>query len=215
MDLPNSSLYPIKLLPSTILLLDLDTTGLIEAKYPGICRINFALVDGCEVVDTASFNVNPGVPIQQEATKIHGITNEMAQCYPALQHIWADIAPWLDQQVVAVWNAAFDWPILLHHLVNNDIEIPEIEGVFCLQRAVSVWAAMENIHCSGSGPSLFNVAHHLGILDGFDVSQDPLDKASRVQLAANLLCELRQQLSGSHRYDQRLRHQHSTGTVRC
>lgn len=52
--------------------------------------------------------VNPGRPIPPEASAIHGITDDMVKCAPAMRSIIQGLLDFLDGAVLVMHNAAFD-----------------------------------------------------------------------------------------------------------
>lgn len=91
------------------LILDTETTDLDGL----IVQIAVIDIEGQVLFDTL---VNPGIPIPKEATKIHGITDEMVAEAPAFANIEPALQALLTGRRVAGYNVNFDWGILHNEL---------------------------------------------------------------------------------------------------
>lgn len=112
--------------------LDTETTGL--GSTAEICQIAIVDAGGEVLLDTL---VKPVRPIPADATRIHGITNEMVTDAPA----WADVLPQvvelLTGRAVVIYNAQFDYDML--RFSTRTAGLPEFEG-----RSLAKWyCAME------------------------------------------------------------------------
>ncbi|MGW2209954.1 exonuclease domain-containing protein [Streptomyces sp. NPDC001781] len=78
-----------------------------------------------------SWLINPGVPIPEEATAVHGITDAMAQAdgqdpKTALDEIATNLVRAIEWGMpIIAFNQSFDWTILHHDLVRNGL--PTVE----------------------------------------------------------------------------------------
>lgn len=87
--------------------LDTETTGLgADAE---ICDV--AVIDGTGKVLLNTL-VNPEVPIPLEASRIHGITNELVLAAPKLREIHAALSDATDLRTVVIYNADYDTGVL-------------------------------------------------------------------------------------------------------
>lgn len=73
-----------------------------------------------------SWLINPGVPIPEEATAVHGVTNEQAadgaDPKDALEDIAGQLAAALRYGMpVIAFNLSFDWTILVHELARHGL----------------------------------------------------------------------------------------------
>jgi DNA polymerase III subunit epsilon len=85
------------------LFLDTETTGLDDkAEVVELAIIN---ARGEVLADTL---IKPVNPIPQEATDLHGITNEMVENSPCWQEVHHEIASLLTSRLVLAYNAPFD-----------------------------------------------------------------------------------------------------------
>src|SRR5579864_3754158 len=92
--------------------LDLETTG-IEITADRIVEIAILKVcpDGSE--QTYHTRLNPGIPIPEEATTVHGISDADVRDEPSFASIAEFLAAWLSGCDLAGFNVArFDFPLL-------------------------------------------------------------------------------------------------------
>lgn len=88
---------------------DLETTGLVN---PYIVSFAFIRSDGKSLAS----RVCPPVPIEPEATEVHGITNEDVVHERPFVHYSMKIEAFIAGHPLVCHNAAFDLPILDHEL---------------------------------------------------------------------------------------------------
>jgi len=101
---------------------DLETTGLNVAT-DRIVEISVAKImpDGKEEVLTQ--RLNPGIPISNESTMIHGITDLDVRDCPSFTDIAPDLEKFLDQTDLAGYNAIkFDIPLLVEEFLRVGID---------------------------------------------------------------------------------------------
>lgn len=162
----NELLWIFTQLPDDYIVLDTETTGLAdESGLPDIVTLGLTVVRNREIVESVEFEARPQKRISEEAQAIHGITNEQAANFESFESQWKQIADYFKNQLVVIHNASFDWPILLDHVDRCDRALPEIEGVFCSQKAAIPWAQALNLECSHRGPSLDALTKALGTED--------------------------------------------------
>lgn len=104
-----------------LIYLDTETTGL---KNPRMVEIGYCMpVKGAEVYDIISHRFNPGVPIDPEATAVHGITDEAVKEFPLFKdrEEYTHIKELLENNIVVAHNAKFDIRVML----SEGIEITE------------------------------------------------------------------------------------------
>jgi DNA polymerase III subunit epsilon len=88
---------------------DTETTGLNPGSDKA-CQIGFARFDGGKFVCGFSAMVNPGIPIPEASTAIHGITDEMVRLATTIREVF-NIEPalsLLESAQIAAFNASFD-----------------------------------------------------------------------------------------------------------
>jgi len=153
-------------LPDDYIVLDTETTGLPDENgLPDIVTLGITVVRNREIAESVEFKTRPQEHIAEEAQSIHGITNEQAAEFKSFDSQWSQMAEYLSDQLIVIHNASFDWPILLDHVVRHGLAMPEIQGVFCSQKAAIPWAQAMNLPCSHRGPSLDTLTKVLGVED--------------------------------------------------
>ena len=162
----NELLWIFTQLPDDYIVLDTETTGLPDKNgLPDIVTLGITVVRDREVAETIEFKTQAQKRISEEAQSIHGITNEQAAAFEAFDSQWQRIAGYLMGQLIVIHNASFDWPILLDHVERFGLPMPQIQGVFCSQKAAIPWAQAMNLPCSHRGPSLDVLTGELGVED--------------------------------------------------
>ena len=162
----NELLWVFTQLPNDYIVLDTETTGLADEKgLPDIVTLGITVVRNREIAESIEFETQPQRCISEEAQAVHGISNEQAAKFEPFQSQWSQIADYLKDQLILIHNASFDWPILLDHVARYGLEMPEIQGVFCSQKAATPWAQAMNLPCSHRGPSLDVLTKALGVED--------------------------------------------------
>lgn len=162
----NELLWIFTQLPDDYIVLDTETTGLPDENGPpDIVTLGITVVRNREIVESVEFKTRPQKRISEEAQSIHGITNEQAAAFDSFDSQWQQIAEYLKHQLIVIHNASYDWPILLDHVARYGLAMPEIQGVFCSQKAAIPWAQAMNLPCSHRGPSLDTLTKALGVDD--------------------------------------------------
>ena len=164
-------------LPDDYIVLDTETTGLPDENgLPDIVTVGITVVRNRKIAESVEFKTRPQKRISEEAQSIHGITNEQAAEFKSFDSQWQQIAEYLKDQLIVIHNASFDWPILLDHVLRHGLAMPEIQGVFCSQKAAIPWAQAVNLPCSHRGPSLDTLTKAIGVED-LRVKEDGLHGA--------------------------------------
>jgi len=118
-----------------------------------------------EIAESVDHKTRPQKRISEEAQSIHGITNEQVAGFESFDLQWSQIADYLNDQLIVIHNASFDWPILLDQAAQYHLNMPSIKGVFCSQKAAISWAQAMDLPCSYRGPSLDTLTEALGVED--------------------------------------------------
>jgi len=162
----NELLWIFSQLPDNYIVLDTETTGLPDENgLPDIVTLGITAVRSREIAESAEFKLRPQKCISAEAQAIHGISNEQAAEFETFDAQWGKIADCLNDQLMVMHGASFDWPILLDHVVRYGVTMPTIDGVFCSQKAAIPWAQAMQLLCSHRGPSLDTLTAALGLED--------------------------------------------------
>lgn len=112
-----------------IAVFDLETTGLdlAEARIVTACAVELDET-GNIVGRDLEWLANPGIPIPEMASNVHGITNEIAEANgrPAAEvvaEIVATLRSYFERGIpVIAFNAPYDFTILYHEAVRHGIE---------------------------------------------------------------------------------------------
>jgi len=153
-------------LPDDYIVLDTETTGLPDENGPpDIVTLGLTAVRNRAIEESIEFKTRPQKYISEEAQSIHGISNEQAAAFESFDSQWCQIAEYLQDQLIVIHNASFDWPILLDPVSRYALSMPPIQGVFCSQKAAIPWAQATGLRCSHRGPSLDALTNALGVED--------------------------------------------------
>ena len=105
------------------LILDTETTGLnYDAE---ICEIAIINETGKTLLNTL---VKPLKPIPQEATAIHGITNEMVASSPQWSEIHPVFCSLVTGNTLFIYNASFDLKLLRQTAALYDFHLDWLQG---------------------------------------------------------------------------------------
>lgn len=99
----------------SFVVIDFETTG-IEPGTDRIVEVGLACFDDGVATVTQNWLVNPGMPIPETATQVHGITDEMVKAEPRFEEVWPQIRPLLEGRLPVAYNANFDKRMLLAEL---------------------------------------------------------------------------------------------------
>jgi len=101
-----------------ILVGDNETTGLGGPPQAMAVEIAIAEIDeDCNVIELWETLINPGIPIQEGASRIHGITDAEVATAPTMAEAFAEIAPEGFGPVALIChNVRFDKPYFEPHL---------------------------------------------------------------------------------------------------
>jgi DNA polymerase-3 subunit epsilon len=109
-------------LSKPLVIFDLESTGTNPAKDK-IVQIAILKVFPDDKKITYERIVNPGIPIPEKTSKIHGITDDMVADKPSFKDIAHEVAEFIKGCDIAGYNALkFDLPLLAEEFVNAGIE---------------------------------------------------------------------------------------------
>jgi DNA polymerase-3 subunit epsilon len=166
-----------------IALLDVETTGR-DASIDRVIEVGIAIARGGKVLSKHNWLVNPGVPIPQSSSEVHGITDADVADKPPFAHVAKEIAETLGARVPAAYNALFDKAFLLAELARASFDAAAYPS---LKRDVVwvdplVWA--REIQQAEKSRSLGEVAQRLGIeLERAHRASEDAEAAARVLYA--------------------------------
>lgn len=110
-------------LKNPLVFIDLETTGMNIAsdRIVEIALLKI-LPNGDE--EEKLLRINPGIPIPEQATRIHGITNEDVISAPAFKEVAKTLSKFLEGCDLAGFNSnRFDIPLLAEEFMRNDVDI--------------------------------------------------------------------------------------------
>ena len=109
-------------LKNPLVFFDLETTG-IDVAVDRIVEISYLKVYPNGDTESKTLKVNPGMPIPQKATSIHGITDDDIKDAPAFQEIAKNIAKIFEGCDFAGYNSnKFDLPLLAEEFLRTEID---------------------------------------------------------------------------------------------
>jgi DNA polymerase-3 subunit epsilon len=110
-------------LKNPIIFFDLETTG-INVASDRIVEISYLRVDLNGNESSKTLRVNPGRPIPQEASNIHGISDDDVKDSPSFNEVGRTIARDFEGCDLAGYNSVkFDIPLLAEEFLRVGIEI--------------------------------------------------------------------------------------------
>ena len=117
------------------LLLDTETTGL-DLGRDEIVEIALVELDGTVLLNTL---VQCRGTIPEDATEIHGITNEMLQDQPTFPEMWQQLCSYISRPLV-IYNAAYDVPMLAYGALRYGLRMshPDAHCLMCRYTEYSI-----------------------------------------------------------------------------
>jgi DNA polymerase-3 subunit epsilon len=110
-------------LTNPLVFLDLETTG-INISKDRIVEISILKVYPGGREESKTRRINPEMPIPQEATAIHGITDEDVKDCPKFREIARSLAALIEDCDLAGFNSnRFDIPLLAEEFLRAEVEI--------------------------------------------------------------------------------------------
>ncbi len=106
-------------LKNPLIFFDLETTG-VDAAKDRIVEISLMKLhpDGTQEVKTR--RLNPGMHIPEEASAIHGITDDDVRDCPLFREVAKSLAGWIEGCDLAGYNSnKFDIPILVEEFLGQ------------------------------------------------------------------------------------------------
>lgn len=147
-----------------IVVIDTETGGTDIARHR-VCEVAIRIVTPGQPVFAKSWLLDPGSPIPAEATKVHGITDEMVRGQPAFHAIAHELAMLVSSGIPTAYNARFDRAMLIAEYLRARLEVPSWLHAGQSFIDVLAWARDNEPKLSrGNGNfKLGNVAKRLGV----------------------------------------------------
>ncbi|NUO53520.1 MAG: 3'-5' exonuclease [Polyangiaceae bacterium] len=95
--------------------IDVETTGK-DSEVDRLVEVAVILGRGGEVFERKSWLVNPGIPIPEESSAVHGIRDPDVADKPPFRTVLPEVLAMLDGAIPAAYNATFDKAFLLAEL---------------------------------------------------------------------------------------------------
>lgn len=165
---------------SKIAYIDFETTGLKigEARAVSVAIVHFELGVG-EPVVVYSQVINPGIPIPDVTSKIHGIYDKDVIDKPTFLDQLPSMWKYLDGRFIAAYNFPYDWGILDYELYRSvGMRYP----FFGICGKVLAMAVCNRPQGKGNH-KLVNVSKQFGVpINNHDAESDALAGAKLLQL---------------------------------
>jgi len=109
-------------LKNPLIFFDLETTG-IDIASDRIVEICYLKVYPDQREETKTYRVNPGVPIPEEATAVHGISNDDVKDAPMFKEIAKTLVNVFEGCDIAGFNSnKFDLPLLAEEFIRANVD---------------------------------------------------------------------------------------------
>jgi DNA polymerase III subunit epsilon len=144
--------------PKEYVVIDLETTGL-NPQFDEIIEVAAIKVVDDQVVDKFSSLVKPKVKIPSFIEQLTGITNELVQNAPPIQHVLPKFIDFVGNSVLVAYNAHFD----INFIYDNCLDIANFEF---RNNFVDVLRVSRRIYPELSNHRLITLARHLNIKYG-------------------------------------------------
>ena len=108
----------------------------LDMEYTGLCPFFHSIIELAAVKitpnDTQIFNqrIRPPLPIPEDSSCIHGITNEMVKDAPSIEQVLPSFMDFLDKRPLIAHNARFDTGFLVCNLHRQKIPFSD-SSIFC------------------------------------------------------------------------------------
>lgn len=127
-----SYIYDYTKIPSSFVVLDLETTGL-SGTDDRILEIAIIKYENGNKVDVYNKLIDPEIHITKEITRINGITNDMVKGCPKIYEVIDDVYNKINGEVIFGYNIQFDLKFLSTALARSNKEIDKLEVVDVLK----------------------------------------------------------------------------------
>jgi DNA polymerase III epsilon subunit-like protein len=115
--------------------LDTETTGV--GLYDLVIEIGIVDLEGNVLFNSL---INPGRPIPQDSSKVHGITDEMVAEAPSLKTAWSEIEDILHNRAIGMYNADFDYRLMKQSADNAGVPWSiQRDQAFCVMNMFAAW----------------------------------------------------------------------------
>ncbi|GAB4290353.1 MAG: 3'-5' exonuclease [Marinilabiliales bacterium] len=110
-------------LKNPLIFIDIESTG-INVASDRIVELTLLKITTNHKKEIRTYRVNPEIPIPEEATKIHGITNDDVKDAPVFKSIAKEIVKFIEGCDLAGYNSnKFDIPLLAEEFLRAGIDV--------------------------------------------------------------------------------------------
>ena len=115
--------------------LDTETTGV--GLYDLVIEVGIVDLEGNVLFNSL---INPGRPIPQDSSKVHGITDEMVSDAPTLKTAWSEIEDILHDHAIGMYNAEFDYRLMKQSVEHAGLSWSiQRNQAFCVMNMFAAW----------------------------------------------------------------------------
>lgn len=119
---------------NTIIFFDLETSGVDVTKDRIVELSAIKTYLSLKIIEKKTILINPTILIPEEATKIHGISNEMVKDKPTFQQYARALHTYFTGSILAGYNIKrFDIPLLVEEFLRCGLEFDVTECIDCYE----------------------------------------------------------------------------------
>ncbi len=142
-------MFPIQL-DRSLCIFDIESTG-INIRTDRIIELAIIRLDPDGSETTESWLVNPGVPIPEDSTAIHGITDNVVKNCPAFSDVAQEIRDFIGESDLGGFNVTrFDIPLLVEEFIRAGVffdatgrRVLDAQRIFHLREPRNLAAALK------------------------------------------------------------------------
>jgi DNA polymerase III subunit epsilon len=128
--------------------IDLETTG-INVGSDRIVEISILKVNIDNTTETKTYRINPGIPIPEFNSKIHGIYDEDVKDAPSFKQLASTLSNFIGNSDLAGYNSnKFDVPLLVEEFLRAEVDFDlshrrliDVQNIFHLMEPRNLAAA--------------------------------------------------------------------------
>ena len=136
-----------------------------NGKAERMCSIGITVIENAKVKRSLEYRINPEQDFDWFCVKVHGITQEEAECEPAFPEVWSKIREELDKGLILAHNARFDLNVLKRTLKAYDLDFHDVKFADTVEIARALLRKTVPNHKLGTLCECMGIpldAHHAG-----------------------------------------------------
>ncbi len=163
---------------------DTETTGR-EAATDRVVEVGCVIFERGQVVESRGWLIDPECPIPEDASNVHGITDEDVRGKPKFAEVLPEIVAFVRGAVPLAYNAEFDRGFLHAELARSGLTFPDMPPLFQSDvRWLDPLTFAREIQKNERSRALGEVCERLGIpLENAHRATDDATAAGRVMVA--------------------------------